>query len=174
MKSLIQKYLISHYLLTGALLAVLAFYSYRLHQYSKYDKELVSTIQLLQDGGKPGYDSDFKSNLEKQFTHATTAETGWLNAFKNDSAGYPQNIITYSFRNMPKFGLVMEKMTVSADTLTCILRVRDKEPFNVAAKFVKQGNIYLLDNLENIPPLYKRLNGYHLYLRTGAKTQTSE
>lgn len=174
MKSLIQKSLIGHYVVTAVILAVLSFYSFRLHQYSRYDKELVVTIQSLQDGVKPLYSSNFKLNIEKQFTHATIAEAGWLSAFKNDSAGYPQNLIAYSFRNLPKFGLVMEKMTVSNDTLTCLLRVRDKQAFNVSAKFIRQEGIYLLDNLENIPALYGRLNCYHLYLRDGVKKQNTE
>jgi hypothetical protein len=171
---LIQKNLIAHYVVTGVVLGVLGFYSFKLHQYSKYDKQLVQAIQSLQDGGTTGYDEAFKNNIERQFSPTQPEEVNWITAFKKDSLLYPQNLITYSFRTMPAFGLVLEKMTLSDDTVFCLLRVRDREQFNVTAKFIRKGNIFLLDNLENIAAFYKRLNCYNLYLMGSAKTQNQK
>ncbi len=168
----IQKNLIGHYVVTCIILGALGFCSFKLHQHSEYDKQLVAAIQSLQEGVTVCYDEGFKNNIEKQFSSAVPEEANWINAFKKDSLLYPQNIIAYSFRTMPRLGLVLEKMTWNGDTVFCLLRVRDKVQFNVTAKFIRKGNIFLLDNLENIAAFYKRLNCYNLYLMDSAKTQT--
>jgi len=171
MMSIIRKPLFAHYVITACLLAVIGFCGFKLHQHAKYDKQLVRAIQSLQDGVTAGYDADFKGHIEKQFSPLVPEEANWINAFKKDSAGYPQNIIAYSFRTMPEFGLVLEKMTIHEDTVYCLLRLRDREEFDVTAKFIQKGDVFLLDDLRNIAAFYKRLTCYNLYLIDTAKTQ---
>jgi len=172
MMPVIRKPLFAHYVVTGCLLAAIGFCGFKLHQHARYDKQLVRAIQLLQDGVTPGYDGDFKNHIEKQFSVSVPEEANWINAFKKDSAGYPQNIIAYSFRTMPQFGLVLEKMTINEDTVNCLLRLRDREELNVTAKFIRKGDTFLLDDLQNIAAFYKRLTCYNLYLMNTGKMQT--
>lgn len=176
MAASIQKPLIVHYLITCLLLGVLLFYGLKLHRYAKYSEQLVAVIRSFQDsaGTSHAYDSNFKGNIEKQLAMASSADMDWIAAFKKDSAAYPQNIAAHAFSSMPKFGVVLENMTLDKDTVVCLLIVRDKDPFHVTVKFIQQGNIFLLDNLDNIGALYKRLNCYNMYSKQTAKIENPE
>lgn len=173
----VQKSLIPHYLVTGILLVALSISAFKIHRFSDYDKQLFAGVRLLQSGAKAntitGYSSNFQNNIEKQLVSDPKNGQRWINYFKQDSVAYPGNVMIHAFTYLVKFNVAPQTITMHGDTAICDMLIRDKTPFIIRGEFIRKGNIFLLDNLDNIGALYNRLDCYRDYLgdTTNAQVQ---
>lgn len=161
-----KKPIFYYYLFALLLVGAMLYMHLSLKTYSYRDKELVTALTLLQDSSKINtgvFDSNLINNLGPQLECASDEKINWLRHFKQDSLAYPANIVSYTFNCLLKLDVRLIRMEPVGKTMQCELLVKDKNQFKVTIVFVKQGNKYLLYNIENLCALYKRLACHLLY-----------
>ncbi len=112
------------------------------------------------------YDNKLLLDIEQQLQCAQTDNFDWVKEFKKDSTSYPRNVFEYSVKYMMKTRSFTNIIMVADSTLEIEIAMNDTKPFKVLFQFIQIGDSAALISVENLCPLFKKINCYKKYERS--------
>jgi hypothetical protein len=108
-------------------------------------------------------------HIDEQLKCAKTERTDWSKELKNDSTPYLQNVLKKTFGILNILQASPDKVYRKDDIVYLSLLVNGNSPFKMLFKYKTDNDSVTLIDVDNLCPLYQRVNCYKEYKNEAAR-----